>query len=661
MKIKSVRIENFRSIKSQDFPFDNYTCLVGANGAGKSNVFCALRIFFRDTKDQKTDLTKLSKEDFHHGNINDPVTIQVTFCDLSDQAKEDLKDYVRQDQLIVTAKAVFDENKGFAEVKQFGKRLGMDAFRVFFEKEKAGGNATDLKLVYNELKTNYPDLPSPGSKENNIAALREYEAKHPEQCVLIESNDEFYGATRGSNRLASHLQWVFVPASKDVTTEAEESRNSALGMLLVRTIRSKVDFSTDLEELRKQSSNRYRELLEGKQEVLGEISTSLTSKLGQWANPSIQAQVRWRLDSEKSVRVEEPTAFIQIGEKGFEGELSRFGHGLQRSYMLALLQELNTVDTTNSPTLLLCIEEPELFQHPPQARHLANILEQLSMQNSQVMICSHSPYFIPKANVEQVRVIRESGTPPESICKYLSYEQLFNELKLHGKDYRKKEGVVARLYPFLSPMINEMFFCRIPVFVEGIEDIAYIKTYLELSGMIEEFRKLGCHLINADKKEHLIEPLAIAKLLGMPAYCVFDADIDAKPDWVENHKKMNRQIIGVQNAVGLNEWPTTICHKRNLWLWPTHADEAIKPEIPSWQHHAQTAALEYGNPGGLGKNALAIARTLELAWNAGERSPSLLQLVTSIVDFARDPSPDKNEAEVGQPATKEAISKSSSA
>jgi predicted ATP-dependent endonuclease of OLD family len=46
MKIKSVRIRNFRSIKEQTIEFDDYTCLVGANGSGKSNVLHALNVFF---------------------------------------------------------------------------------------------------------------------------------------------------------------------------------------------------------------------------------------------------------------------------------------------------------------------------------------------------------------------------------------------------------------------------------------------------------------------------------------------------------------------------------------------------------------------------------------------------------------------------------------
>ena len=73
-------------------------------------------------------------------------------------------------------------------------------------------------------------------------ALREYEAARSDECELIPSEDQFYGFSKGANRLAK-LQWVYVPAVKDATSEQVEARNSALGKLLARTVRSKTNFA----------------------------------------------------------------------------------------------------------------------------------------------------------------------------------------------------------------------------------------------------------------------------------------------------------------------------------------------------------------------------------------------------------------------------------
>ena len=107
MKIESIHIENFRGFANETIYFDDYACLVGPNGAGKSTILTALNVFFRQYKDSKTDLSKLSADDFHHKNVKEPIKITVTLTDLSDEAKSDLSDYVRQDKLIVSAIAIF--------------------------------------------------------------------------------------------------------------------------------------------------------------------------------------------------------------------------------------------------------------------------------------------------------------------------------------------------------------------------------------------------------------------------------------------------------------------------------------------------------------------------------------------------------------------------
>lgn len=118
MKIESVRIENFRGFKDETIVFNDYSCFVGSNGAGKSAVLAALNVFFRQYKDSKTDLSKLSAEDFHHKDVSQPIEITVTFYDMSDQAKSDLSDYVRQDRLIVSSIAKYDTGTERAEVKR---------------------------------------------------------------------------------------------------------------------------------------------------------------------------------------------------------------------------------------------------------------------------------------------------------------------------------------------------------------------------------------------------------------------------------------------------------------------------------------------------------------------------------------------------------------
>lgn len=261
MILESVRIQNFRTFKDETIHFDNYNCFVGPNGSGKSTVMNALNVFFRQYKDTKTDLSKLSIDDFHHKNTNEPICITVTFKNLSDQAKEDLADYVRQDRLIVTAKAEFDEGTEKAEVKQFGNRLGMNEFKIWFEAEKAKKSAVELKQIFSDIRRTWPDISTATSKSDMAKALNDFEASHAEICSLIPSEDQFYGVSKGANRLSPHLQWVFVSASKDFSEEAEENKNSALGQLLARAIRAKVNFTEKVTGLRDGLRHSYQQML----------------------------------------------------------------------------------------------------------------------------------------------------------------------------------------------------------------------------------------------------------------------------------------------------------------------------------------------------------------------------------------------------------------
>ena len=613
MKIDSLRIENFRSFKDETITFDNYTCFVGANGSGKSTILYALNIFFRQYKDSKTDLSKLTEEDFHHKNTDEKIKITVTFSELTDAAKDELSDYFRQGKLIISSVAKYDTSINSAIVKQYGNRLGFQDYRKFFEAEKNGEKVAELKIIYKEFQKKYTDLANPGTKIVMLDTLRKYEEDHPDDCVLIPSEDQFYGVSKGTNKLAHYVQWVFIPASKDATEESEESKNTALGQLLARTVRSKVNFSEKVGKLKNKTQEEYQKILEDEQPALDSISATLQSSLEAWAHPGITAQILWKQDPDKSVQVEEPWAFIKIGERGFEGNLARFGHGLQRSYMLALLQELTKISDETAPTLIMGIEEPEIYQHPPQVKYLAETLNELSEKDSQILICSHNPLFIPGDNFEAIRVVREKDEPSTSYISQLLYTDLSNLLKSSGQKTLKEEGMLAKLYPSLNPIINEMFFCSNLILTEGIEDVAYISTYLMLTGRIMDFRKYGCHIVPVGGKSSIIKPLAMAKLLNIPVFVVCDADTDIeqienddrRKSEVGKHKKDNRSILNLLDYEDLNEWPSDSIIKKNLSMWKTNLAKIIENEFgEDWKKHIDTAYNYYGNPGGLKKNPL---------------------------------------------------------
>ena len=638
MKIEYVRIQNFRSFEDATIPLNNYTCLVGPNGAGKSTVLTALNVFFRESENLPTDTGRLDQEDFHLKHTADPVQITVAFGDLSDEAATDFKDYVRQDQLVVSAVATFDSVTGKGEVKQYGQRLGMRDFAGFFEAATAGEKVPELREIYKELRQTHTDLPAASTKDAMTQALRDFEGARPNNCELIRSEDQFYGFSKAKDRLAKHIQWVYVPAVKDATSEQVEARNSALGKLLARTVRSKTNFNETVGELKNKVQQQYQDLLDENQSVLDDISLALQSRVSEWAHPDVKLRLQWKQDPEKSVRVEEPWAHVLAGEGEFEGELARFGHGLQRSYLLALLQELAGAGAASSPTLILACEEPELYQHPPQARHLASVLNKLSRGNSQVIVSTHDPSFVSGEGFEDVRMVRKDAGSRSSSVSHMSFADIAQSVAAAtGQQPTKPEGVLAKVHQALQPALNEMFFTRRLVLVEGLEDIAYLLTYLNLLETLDEYRRMGCHVVAANGKSQLLQPLVIAKHMKIPTYLVFDADAD-KPDKNGSrtkHEKDNKALLSLAGKPSENAMPDETIWGDGLTVWHSEIGDVVKAEIgeQDWARARAEADKHYGHSGGFGKNILHIGASLAYSWADGKRSASLERLCKSILSL----------------------------
>ncbi len=644
MKIKSVRIKNLRSIKDETVEFDDYTCLVGPNGSGKSNVLCALNIFFREVDNAATDMASLTIEDFHSKDVTDPIEITVTFVDLNDEAKEDFKEYFRQDQLVVTAKAEYNEVSKTAEVKQYGQRLGLGGFKDFFKMMGDGASVADLKAKYGKLKEAFTDLPAAGTKPAMTEALHTYEGARPEQCELIPSEDQFYGISKGANRMNKYVQWVYVPAVKDPTQEQTEGKNTALGKLLARTVRSQVNFADSVSTLLTETRRRYEDLLAANQPALDGISATLGKRLTEWAHPDATIRLAWQQDPNSSVKVVEPFAKIIAGESSFEGDLVRFGHGFQRSYLLALLQELAGADDATAPCLILGIEEPELYQHPPQARHLASTLVKLAKGNAQVTVTTHSPYFVSGEYFESVRMVRRDNTTKRTGIRMSKVADVaVRYADATGSTFVKPQGTWAKVHQALQPGLNEMFFTQRLILVEGLEDVAYISAWIALTDRAEEFRRLGCHIVPANGKSEMIQPLIVAQGLGIPTYVVFDADGDkVKKDEPRNrHVRDNTALLKLVGNDASVIFPTTLLQGLNWSVWPTDMGAQVKADTitelgePGFEAIANATQLEFENEGGLHKNALHIGSQLARTLDAGCRPAALEDLCDRLLVFAK--------------------------
>jgi energy-coupling factor transporter ATP-binding protein EcfA2 len=642
MRIQSIRIQNFRAFKDQCITLGDYTCLVGPNGSGKSTILTALSILFRYSGESGTNLLSLDEEDFHNKDTSEPIMVTGTFTGLSAEAKSDFANYYRQDKLIISAVAKWDAASRTAPVLQFGQRLAMEPFAPFFKSDGDGAKVDDLRKIYVELRLKYSALPAPGAKAAMLDALRKYEEAHPDECTLIQSQDQFYGfGAKGKDLLEKYLQWVFVPAVKDASSEQLEARRTALGQILERTVRSKMSFSEPIKKIRDDAFEKYTQLIATFGKDLNDLSLSLTKRLRDWAHPDARVKLMWQSDLSK-VSIADPVAQVLAGEGAFEGHLPRFGHGFQRSFLLALLQELASVGTGEGPTLVLACEEPELYQHPPQIRHLASVFDKLSSQGNQVLVCTHNPLFVRGEEFEEVRLVSKDRETGEAVVQSMSFDALAEVVaKARGKKPTKSAGTALKVSQALQPMVNEMFFTSVLVLVEGLEDVAYISTYLVLADLWQEFRRLGGHIVPCQGKTSMVLPLVIAKGMQIPTFVVFDADTDkcGMPDRKKQHELDNSTLLNVCGLGGTPPLPDTNIWSEALVMWKEDIAAALADDLgkDEWEalRNKIKAARGVGEVSDIYKCTLFIQQFLADAWDDGKRFPTLERLNGAILKYAQ--------------------------
>lgn len=628
MKIENIRIQRFRSFRDETIFFDNYNGLIGPNGAGKSTILTALNIFFLEPDASLKEVNSLEKDDFSFGNTDDPVEITITFSDLSDDESADFSHYVRQGKLIVKAVATFDAATNKAPINRHGIRLGMQEFRAFFEAEKDGANVAELKKIYSALSKKIEALPAPGTKQKMIDDLHEHEAQNEDKCSLIDSSDLFEGFSKGTHKFRKYVQWIYVPAVKDVSLEQFDARNTALSKLLQRVVLSKSDFEAKIEELKSKTLLEYSQILEGHNELLEDISIDLSNRLKNWSSSDASVSLRWHQEDGKSVIVAHPRAGVTAREGTFEGGLNLFGHGLQRSYLLALLQTLAEIDQQNSPLLLLGFEEPELYQHPPQIRYMARTLEELSHGNAQIFFTTHSPLLVSGEGFATVRLVRKKPDDTAEV-KQTTHSEINDEEKLlRGADYLTPSGQKARLHQILLPTLSEMFFAKHVTLVEGQEDYAFLATYLKLLDKWDEFHKLGGHIVPASGKDNLLQPMIIATKLGIPIYPVWDTDDKESPTNSALFRFFGRKDL---SRIEENMIEDDFC------AWKATLAKCVIPEIgeQNWSDAVLKVRTDLQiSEKNMSKNVFFLGYVLDELWEKDFTSESLIKLCGNILNHA---------------------------
>ena len=488
MEISTVRISNFRSIKSVEVHLSNTTVFVGPNNSGKTAILDAIRIALTRRWGQRgTGFTEYDVhlcDDRKDPRVGAPVEIEME---------------IREPAAGEWPEAVQNELADIINVNP----------------------KTDASSIVMKVSCAWD-----GSEESYI----------PRWEFLNSERKPLSGKGARATNLQEFFQYIpvfYLEALRDVSDEYS-SRSQFWGKLL-RTVQIP-------EELEKRSKRIFdllnKKLLDADEKIkklaehLSRISDVAASDGLGAANLRVLPLNTWDILSKAEViyQTEESTPWLPLIRHG-QGVQSLSVVFLFRAFIELIMQELFRKESTP----VLALEEPETHLHPQAARSLLNQIQNLPGQK---VITTHSPYFLQYVPFRDIRVVRNDakGTSVRSLEKFyrcrlpanaklselelssggkIKYDDGTNELVVEGAlqqtHYRKLLEVYndAANKVRLHETIKDLY-SRSSLFVSD-EDLLKLETFAKrIRGEI--FFAHRWLLVEGQSEFHLIH--AIAKALG---------------------------------------------------------------------------------------------------------------------------------------------------
>lgn len=668
MIIESVQISNFRSIQKETLLCDELTALVGPNGSGKSTFLRALDLFY-------TTAPRIDAEDFHGGNTKEPITIAIKYRNLSPAAKEKFSRYMQGETL--TVERVFTWNEGKHSASYHGASLQNEDFEAL----RVAESAKEKKEAYESLRGGrYADLPPWKKQDDALAALKAWEESHLEKCKPLRDDGQFFGFKEvGGGYLGEFTKFLFIPAVREAADDAAEGRGSVLTELMDMVVRSVLANKAEVRKLKDETQQKYIEIMQPEKLVeLQGLATKLSTTLRTFV-PNATVNLRWLPLDE--IKIEMPKADVKLVEDRYPTAVHRTGHGLQRAFVLTMLQHLamaQSVDESKTedaplgelkqetpkpeivptlPNLVLAIEEPELYQHPNRQRHMAKILLRLASgstpgvaEKTQIIYATHSPLFVGLDRFNQIRLCRkvDNGADKPKMTKIVgtSLDKVAEKAwQADGSRGEKYTGatLINRLHSIITPLINEGFFADAVVLVEGEDDYAAVMG--TAIAMNKDLESIGVSVIPVNGKRSMDRPAIIFQEFGIPVFMLWDSDgdkgetagvcktcgklLDGKPDPCDNHRLL--RIVGKPQE----DWPDQnesrhCCFKRDLesTLKGEIGDALFEKLLGECQDELGLRKRKHAI-----KNPAVIAEIIVRAQKVGKTSATLQAIVTHILSL----------------------------
>lgn len=497
MKIKSVKIKNFRALRDVQIGFEDITTFIGPNGAGKSSIMYALDWFFNAYGKNNN----LSDDDCNCNNGNE-ISVEVVFDCLTEYDKEILGTYVTDlddDLVIIKTRGIDGEERlsansmgyePFIEIKEAKTvKEKKDIFNLLIE--------TDEKLSHLQKGTSKADV------ENK---MKEFENAHRDLLSKVPSHlsTDFFGFN-GQGVMKNNFSFIFISANLRANEEANDDNKASVISRIIESTIDRKEADDKVNELYVTISENQKQVYD---QVYGEVLQDISNNMNKViSNYTLNKKV---VVTPKMPSITPPKARFDVGVIDFMDEnnqysVDRQGHGFQRTLIISALQYLAEYGrgSGNDATICLAIEEPELYQHPVQTRIFSSALRKIISDNpekTQVMFATHSSIFIETKEVHKIRKVSCVESVKGSEVKSFSLAELHDSLEV----YVKESTINNQIKNILGNDLSEAVFSDKAVLLEGTTDHACIKGIVDSYFGTDYFERLGINYVVCGSKTNII-------------------------------------------------------------------------------------------------------------------------------------------------------------
>jgi predicted ATP-dependent endonuclease of OLD family len=446
MKIKTVKIKNFRSYKDEvEIEFGNLTAFVGKNDIGKSTVLEALDIFFNDSK----GVIKLDKDDVNKQALADGETetiISVCFEELPTSIVIDSTNQTTlQDEYLLNSKNQLEIIKKYSNG---GKE------KVFVRaNHPTSDNCKDLLQKKNtELQKIIKENTITCSNQTINAVMRTAIWQHFNSDLQLQEIeiDVTKGDTKSIwDKLQTYLPLYSLFQSDRKNSDGDDEVQDPLKEA-VKQILNDAALKAKFDEIATEVKNKLQDVASRTLAKIQEMNPEIASSL----SPVIPAteSLKWT-DVFKSVSI--------AGDENIP--INKRGSGVKRLILLNFFRaeaERRKL-AENIPSIIYAIEEPETSQHTEHQKKLIKAFLDLSnTPNTQVIITTHSSALVKELDFQHLRLIKSDNSS------------------------KTIEMVLPNCLPY--PSLNEVNFLAFSEITEEYHNELY--GFIELEGEMTNYR-----------------------------------------------------------------------------------------------------------------------------------------------------------------------------